>query len=265
MNEKFDSFDYYISALENEQKILESQGSFLSEFIYVQKAHSILLDFLYTAEEENFYKQLRALRPFLEILSNLNDQFFDRVYPDRMCQRIPIEWNGLTTYVYYNTFNKKRPLTEEERTIFYEEELIRHKSVNLQKILLNREALNTLIPGQTYNFILNLQNVAYIAYEQRYKLRNDPSSKPILNSANHTLLAGNSPVIAAGSIDFYKIGKKELYFLTCTSGHFKPKPDCLDHMKNYLVSLGVPEEAIIKLSVGTKKIDERVNKIIYSQ
>lgn len=268
IREEFDTLTYYYTSLEKERILLdESDQSLYSKLIFVQNMHKILLDFLYTADDEGFHSQLKLTKPFYEFMSNINDQLFDQIYSEKKCDRRPVEFNGMATYMYYNTFLKfkKANLTDEERTALYEEEVKRHRNILLPKQFLNRDSLVSLIPGQTYNFVLTLANEAYIGYDQRYKIKNYNKvvSKSILYTPNHTILAGDAPVLSAGVIDYYKVGRKELYILACHSGHFQPQPDCLDHMKNYLISLGVPEESIIKFSLGYQEVIEEMKKIKY--
>lgn len=255
------NFDYYTSSLQKEEdQFLIGPQSLFDKLILVRSMHDIILDFLNTADEGKFYEQLRNSRPFIDFLTKTNNSIFYEIYPDRYCDRRLFAFNGSITYIYYNIFHK-RNLTEEQRTQFYEEEINRHKNVQLlPKHFLDKKALKMLIPGQSYNFVLNVQNKAYVSYNQRYRLK-DNSEKTILNSPNHTILAGNGPVLSAGVIYFYNVGKKRLFILSCSSGHFHTMPDSLNHMKSYLINLGIPEEAIICLGIAYEKIDLQINRM----
>lgn len=259
-----DSFTYYFTALQKEEEnFLSGSQNLLERLMFVQKIHDIILDFLNTADEKTFYKHLKLSKPYIDLLREIDDAIFFQIYKERFCDRRFIELNGLTTYIYYNIFSQRTILTDEERAHLYEEELSRHKNVKLlPKQSLNKSTLKDLLSGQTYNFVLTLKNEAFISYNQRYRLKNN-SEKKIVNSPNHTLLAGNAPVLSAGVLNFYKIGKKKLYIISCSSGHFHPLPDSLVHMKNYLMNHGVPEEAIICLSLSYEKIDTQINQLKY--
>lgn len=261
----FDGFTYYYNCLQTEENnFLSSEQNLNEKLTLVQKMHDIVLDFLNTADDEKFYEQLKLSKPFIDMMTKINDSIFFQIYQDRFCDRRPFEFNGIASNIYYNAFSKRTVLTEEERTSLYEEEITRHKNVKLlPRQFLNKESLKTLVSGQTYNFVLTLHNEAYISYNQCYRLKNN-DAKSILNSPNHTILAGNAPVFSAGVINYYKVGQKQLYIISCSSGHFHPMPDSLVHIKNYLISLGIPEEAIISFSVAYEKIDTQINKIKYA-
>lgn len=257
----FDSFTYFYTALQKEEEnYLSSRQEFVDKLSFVQKIHDIVLDFLHTADEKTFNKQLKLAQSFINLMSETNEAVFFQVYKDRFTDRRSIELNGGFTYIYYNIFSQKRSLSDEERTNLYEDELIRHKNVKLlPKEQLNKNALSNLLSGETYNFVITLKNEAFISYNQRYRLKNN-SEKKIVNSPNHTLLAGNAPVLCAGVLNYYKIGKKKLYIISCSSGHFHPLPDSLIHMKNYLIKQGVAEEAIICLGLSYEKIEAQINQ-----
>jgi hypothetical protein len=258
--EYLDSFDYFTSSLQKEEdRFLNGPQSLFDKLIVVRSMHDIILDFLNTADDDKFYEQLRNSKPFIDLLTKTNDSIFTEIYPDRYYDRKLFAFNGSITYIYYNIFHR-RNLTEEQRTHFFEEEVNRHKNVQLlPKQFLNKKALKMLVPGQSYNFVLNVQNKAYVSYNQLYRLK-DGSGKTILNSPNHTILAGNAPVLSAGVVYFYNVGKKKLFILSCSSGHFHTMPDSLNHMKSYLINLGIPEEAIICLGISYEKIDLQINR-----
>lgn len=260
-NECLDSFAYYFKSLQKEEsQLFAGEQSLYQKLLFVQKTHDILLDFLMTADEEDFYDFLKLSKPYIDAMSRMNDEIFFQIYQDRFCDRRLASLNGIPVFIYYNAFSRKMPLSDEERTFLYEEEVQRHQNVALQpKQKLTKSTLKKLISGQTYNFVLNLENKAYISYNQRYKLKNE-ASKTILNSPNHTILAGNAPILSAGVINYYQVGKKKLYILSCSSGHFHPLPDSLIHIKNYLMALGIPEEAIICLSLSYEKMEAYVQK-----
>ncbi len=260
-NHYFDSFTYYNTALQKEEhEYLSSPQNLKDKLNLVQKAYEILLDFLYTAEDKDFYHQLRLSKSYIEYMTKIDESIFSEIHPDRYCDRRPYNFNGISTYIYYNTFSRHSPLSDEERTLLYNEELNRHKHIQLLPIQpLNKNALKKLSSSQTYNFVLTLQNKSYISYDQSYRLRS-VDSKSLLISPNHTMLAGHVPLLSVGVFKYYKVGKKELFIISCSSGHFHPMPDCLVHMKNYLMSLGVPEEAIISLPVSMDKIHSQIAK-----
>lgn len=264
-NVHLDSFAYYYNSLQNEDShFLSSEKSLYEKLLFVHEMHDILLDFLNTADDKNFYDQLKLSQLFIDRMTEVNNQIFSEIYQDRFCDRRPAIFNGMETYVYYNTFSKRRVLTDEERTALYNEEINRHKNVELlPKQFLHKEALKKLVSGQSYNFVITLDNKAYISYNQCYRLKNQ-AGKSLLNSPNHTMLAGNAPVLSAGVINYYRVGKKKLYVISSSSGHFHPMPDCLAHMKNYLMALGVPEEAIITYPVAYEKIDVQISKIKFA-
>lgn len=236
-------------------------GSCKTDIVLIMFAIDLwLLDFLNTADEGEFHDQLRQLKPSIEWLTNISHDLFFQIYPNKYCDRRAYKIDGSTTHAYYNIFHHSRAQSDSERKAAYEGEVDRHKGIKLMpKRLLTNKLKQTLISGQSYNFIVNLDNQAYIAYEQRYRL--EKSKEKILNNPNHTLLAGNNPVLAAGILSYYKVDRKELYFITCSSGHFHPKPDSLMHMKKYLMTLGVPEEAIIVFSLKYSQIAARLSKI----
>ena len=265
--EYFDSFSYYFKCLQKEESNFSvSEQTLYEKLIFLQNMHNIVLDFLNTADDENFYDQLRQSKYFTRKLSEINNQIFSEIHQDRYCDRRIITLNGVPTPVYYAFYKRTSDhaplsLTDDERKKLYEDDLIRHKNVKfLPKQILNKKTLKTLVSGQTYNFIITLENKAYISYDQRYKLKDD-ASQTILSSPNHTLLAGNEPVLSVGVINYYKVSNKELFVISCSSGHFHPQPDSLIYIKNYLMTLGIPEEAIINFAIAYEKIDAHLNAL----
>lgn len=263
--DKTTGFSYCSNSLQQvESHYLHSQKNTNDQLYFVRNVHNILLDFLHTADEEEFYAHLQLLKPSIDMLEEVSNNLFFQIYPNRHYDRKPFTLDGSASYLYYNIFSQKHALTDEERTTAYEEEEDRHKGIRLlPKQLLTQESRRTLISGQPYNFILNKDNEAYVSYEQRYRLK-EANGKTVLNSPNHTLLAGNNPVLSAGVLRSYKIGRKELYVISCSSGHFHPTPDSLFHMKKYLARLGVPEEAIIVLNLTYDQIVSEMHKIKYA-
>lgn len=265
LNDYYDTTTFFSAALQKEEnRFLSSAGNLYEKLTFVRKMHDILLDFLYLADDDSYYDQLKFSKPFIDRMKEVTDDIFDQIYQDRICDRRSMELNGVMVYVYYNLFSQSKLLTDKERTEFYEEEIRLHQNVKmLPKRFLNKEALKTLLSGQTYNYVVNLQNEVYISYDQRYRLKND-EKKYILNSPNHTMLAGDAPILSAGVIKFYKVGRKELYFISCSSGHFHPSADSAIHIRNYLIELGIPEEAIITLSATYETIVSETHKIKYT-
>lgn len=260
LNNKGSPFNYCYHCLQKEEKrFVSGRKSFYDQLKLVRNIHHILLDFLNTAEDAEFYEQLRKLKPSIELLSNTSQDLFFQIFPDKFCDRRPVKVDGSIIHAYYNIFSQTRRRSDSERKAGYAEEVARHKGIKLlPKRLLTNKVKQTLIPAQSYNFIVNLGNEAYISYEQRYRLKEE--REKILISPNHTLLAGNNPVLAAGVFTYYRVDQKELYFITSSSGHFHPKPDSLKYMKNYLIKLGIPEEAIILFSLKYNQIVEELSK-----
>lgn len=262
--EEINTATYFSNSLQIEgNQFSESQKNTFDQLNFVRKSYDILVDFINTADEDEFYEQLRLLKPSIEMMSEVSNTVFFQIHPKRQYERRPFKLDGSDTYLYHNIFSQKHSLTDEERTAFYEEEMERHQGVKLQpKQQLTKDVIKTLAPGQPYNFIINSQKEAYISYEQGYRLKAE-NGKPLLNTQGHTFLAGNNPVLTAGVFNYHKVGNKELYFVACASGHFHPTPDSLVHMKNYLVKLGVPEEAIVVLSMTYDQIVSQCHKIKY--
>lgn len=259
-NDKGSPFNYCYHCLQKEEKrFVSGRKKFYDQLRLVRNFHNILLDFLNTAEETEFYDMLRKLKPSIELLANTSQDLFFQIFPDKFSDRRPVEVDGSIIHAYYNIFSQPRRRSDRERKAGYAQEVDRHKGIKLlPKRLLTNKVKQSLIPAQSYNFIVNLGNEAYISYEQRYRFKEE--REKILISPNHTLLAGNNPVLAAGVFSYYRVDKKELFFITSSSGHFHPKPDSLMHMKNYLIKLGVPEEAIILFSLKYGQIVEELSK-----
>lgn len=253
LNDK-DAFSYCSECLHQEEKrFAASRKYFYDQLKFVGNVHDILLDFLNSANEEEFYDQMRQFKPYIETLSKTSRDLFFQVYPDKFCDRRAFKVEDSINYAYYNIFHHSRAQSDQERKAAYENELKRHRGIKLLPgKQLTAKSIETLTPGQSYNFIVNLRNEAYISYEQRYRLRK--AHGKILNNPDHTLLAGNNPVLSAGVLDVHKVGRKELYFLICSSGHFHPRPDSMAHMKKHLMGLGIPEEAIIVFNLKHSQV-----------
>ena len=242
------AYSYCVRCLNREEKRLQSD-SFYNRLKYARKVHNIFLDFLNTADETNFSTEMRKLKPHIKKLEAISERLFFDVYPDKFSERHAVNHEGKETFMYLNIFSRMNyHLTEKERAHAYEEEVDRLKGIQLlPKEKFTKELPQRLVSGQSYNFIVNLMNEAYLSYEQLYRLI-DRKGKRLIGP-NHTLLAGNNPVLSAGVLSYYRVNGKTLYFLSCSSGHFHPKPDSLIHMKNCMIKLGIPEDSIILYSL----------------
>ena len=251
LEHKGNAYSYCLRCLNKEEKRLgQDKNSFYDQLKYARKVYNVLLDFLNTADEKKFATQMRKLKPYIKKLEDTSNRLFFKVYPDKFCDRHRVNHEGKDTYLYLNIFHRfNYHLTEKERNEAFKEEVEHLKGIQLlPKERLTKNLSQKLVSGQSYCFIVNLMNEAYLSYEQLYRLV-EGKGKKILIGPNHTLLAGNNPVLAAGVLSYYKVHGKELYFLSCSSGHFHPKPDSLIHMKNCMIKQGIPEEAIILYSL----------------
>lgn len=256
------SYTYCTKCFEKEiNQFAALEPNFQDKLVFVRNMHDILIDFVYTADESTFYQQMQLIQPFIEVMLRVNDTIFFDFFQGKYSDRRPVDLKGGKTYIYYNTYAQNRELTEQERKQFYEKDISSHKTVQQERRKqLDKHCLRDLEPGQTYNFIITPQNITYISYDQRYKLR-DLEQKKALMCPDHTILAGNHPVLCAGVINMYEIGSKKLFVISSSSGHFRPFPDSLIHLKNCLIKLGVPEESIICFSVPYEKINRHIEVI----
>jgi|GEM_PF-6834634 len=254
-------FYYCYKSLEQAyEKFSQSKNNFKTQLSFVCAGYNILVDFLNTANEDKFYEQLRALKPYITEIEEASNELFSTIYRDRDYVRDPFTIGGSQTYVYHNI---KAPLKKEECISAYNKDLNRHNKFNLTpKHSLNIDTMQTLISGQSYNYIVNSQNEVFFSYAQRHRLKVSHEGK-ILISPGHSILAGCDPVLSAGLLTYYKVGRKKLYIISCSSGHFHPLPSCLIHLKNYLLTQNVPEESIILLSVPYEKILYQLHKMNY--
>lgn len=254
-------FKYCYKSLKHVQyTFLESKKNFRAKLSFVCASYHILLDFLNTADEDNFYEQLRSLKSIITLIEETSEELFYTIYSDRDYVREPYTVGDSETYAYYNI---KVPLKKVKCDNAYEKDISRHKKYGLMpKSPLKIETIQMLIPGQTYNYIVNLQNEVFFSYAQRHRLKVRQDGK-ILISPGHSLLAGCDPVLSAGVLTYYKVGRKELYVISCSSGHFHPLPSCLIHLKNYLLAQNIPEESILLLGTSYEKILYHLHKRKY--
>lgn len=239
---------------------LSSEQGMYEQLTFIRNTIDILLDYINISDDTLFNHLISNSKQTINTIQKISEDSYNKIFHVKYSDERPFKINGIDTYIYYNNFFKSQKLSEDERTKLYEKEVNQQKDFKvLSKLLLNKGSLKSLIPGQSYNFIINTENECFISYKQRYKLAKDKGK--VIYCPNHTILAGNNPVLAAGEIDYYRVNNRELFIISCTSGHFHPRPSSLIHMKNYLINMGIPEESIVLLALSYKKINSEIIKI----
>ncbi|QLH35444.1 MAG: hypothetical protein HWD61_04210 [Parachlamydiaceae bacterium] len=77
--EILDSLAYcYTSLQKEEDQFLSGEQGLYEKLLFVQSTHDVLLDFLNTASEETFYHEMQICKPFIEKMTEVNNQIFLR-------------------------------------------------------------------------------------------------------------------------------------------------------------------------------------------
>lgn len=202
----------------------------------------------------DFYGELRAHKTLIESIAKQSL----KVRPEsKYNDQRPFELFGEKTVMFRNTFSHKKIPSAADYAKENQQEWSNYNKYKLcEATELTDSTLALMQPGIDYNYVLNIHYKSFFSPEQQLARVNiDPKygSKPLL-TPNHTILSNNYPLLTAGNLQLYRYGDKQVVFITNSSGHFKPTYKSLKHMKNYLVSIGVPEESIICLTVTVDKM-----------
>lgn len=221
----------------------------LSEF------QELLHDYLAKADPEEFIAELRELDPLIEAIGHRSNLFYHRFRPYKFNQSYDVkDKDGNKLPFFTNTYRSNEPLTEQEKSQFYLHERRSYDQYGEHpKYELNEETLLSIEPNNIYNFVVTSDKTVLFAIETddpTIYLTTDKgiSIKRIL-SPNHTILAGNQPVLSAGTFTMWQEGEKQLIFVANDSGHFRPDFESLKEFKKRLTQLGVEKERIICVAI----------------
>jgi hypothetical protein len=231
----------------------------LSEF------QELLLTYLAKANPDTFLEELRELDPLIEAIGNRSNLFYHRFRPYKFAQPYSVKDRDGNVVFFTNTYRSNEPLTEQEKSQLYIHELTSYEQYGTQpKHKLTAETFHLIKPGQIYNFVVTSDKQLLFAIEE-----DDPTiflttdkgiSVKRIRSPNHTILAGNQPVLSAGTFTIREVDGKRLIFAANDSGHFRPDFESLKEFKKQLVKVGVDPERIIcvALEVDFDKLLESV-------
>lgn len=158
-------------------------------------------------------------------------------------------------YGFLNTFRTGRELTTQERAHYWLEEAERyHSEVVEWPFPLTSQSLSKLQAETVYNYALRADGSISIALERpgqrTYYTQTNPSEIDLpFTHPNHTILAGkpHQVLLTAGSLLFYQVDDRRLYFISNRSGHFVPYFYSLHTMVDALADLGVNPHTIVSV------------------
>lgn len=233
-------------------------GKNLLNCSYVQDAW---LKFLHDAEtREDFQLGMNLFKEYTTSFDSICRyattviNFYTGDYTPPSPQNEWIDFHGTRINGFLNTFKCGRHLSKNERDLFFEQESSKYHSECIVKpFILDSATLRELQAETVYNYVLLPDGTIVASLEKpgvkEYHVCEDRTVVETFQYPNHTILSGNPQqiVVTAGSFIFYQADQKQLFFITCKSGHFQPTYDSLTHMKRQLEGLGIPSSTIIKV------------------
>lgn len=180
--------------------------------------------------------------------------FYTGDYQTPTPQLVEVNFEGENVVGFLNTFKMGRDLSFEEREdYFFQEKACYLRDALVVPFILDASTLKTLQEETIYNFVLLPNGAIHVALEEpgnkEYHVHNQVLIPEAFHYPNHTILAGSphQAVISAGSFILYRVGEKQLFFISCKSGHFQPNYDSLIHLRTQLAKLGIHPATLISV------------------
>lgn len=233
--------DPLLIRVEQNLQVAETMEERALALLQLQK---VLLSFLkIPMGNEEFYTILRKSRPTIDRIMPAAHTLYAYLYDEELTRRITVTLNGKSYTAFQNLHDDR-----------YEEELVNWQSNNLYALpqKLSSSTIQDLEPGLSYNFIVTLEGRVIISDEQlTSKAMN--GQKAILGP-NHGILAGGKPVLSAGEFILFQKGDRKILFASSSSGHYRPDFSSLELLREALMDLGFPAEAIVLAPVRLSDI-----------
>lgn len=238
---------------------LHNYGSRVSEFIlncsYLQ---DVWLAYLHDAiDQEEFYSGMQLFQDnstgFQSVCKHVTTvfNFYTGESKRPSPQQIQTLFKGKVVSGFLNTFKLGRPLTEEERIEFFNQEYAKFLKDGIAfPFVLDALSIEKLEKNTLYNFALLQDGTIYASLERPGEKEYQVLHEIVLEAfkyPNHTMLAGsaNQVVITAGALILHQVNDKRMFFISSKSGHFQPDYPSLNHMRTQLAEFGVKPFTVI--------------------
>lgn len=148
-----------------------------------------------------------------------------------------------------NNFKQKRQLNEQERLLWFEKEWQLYQR-NKKSAPLKFELNYLKQPGlSSFDFVLFPDKKTVMI--SPISLIENPLKKMKGSHPNHTILAGQTPILSAGNMTVLNEGNKQLIFVSNKSGHFLPEYKDIDYFKDFLIKQGISSHKVFKISMAS--------------
>ncbi len=216
----------------------------------------LLHDYLENADPEEFIAELRELDPLIEAIGERSNSVYHRIFSHKtppMTYTVK-DKDGNVFPVFTNLYRSNEVLTPQEQGQLFQYELESYQKYGIHsKFELNAETLQQIEPDQIYKFVVTVDHTVSFAVEYDdptiYRATDKGISIKRIWSPNHTILAGNQPVLSAGTFTMWQEGEKQLFFAANDCGHHRADFESLPEFKKYLIELGIDSERIIQLAI----------------
>ncbi|PJD95291.1 MAG: hypothetical protein CK425_09260 [Parachlamydia sp.] len=219
------------------------------------------LGFLHEAENvEDYHRGMQLFENHTNSFHNICRyittifNFYTGDYQTPTPQLVEVNFEGENVVGFLNTFKMGRDLSAEEREdYFFQEKACYLRDALVAPFILDATTLKTLQEETIYNFVLLPDGTVHVALEEpgnkAYHVHNQVLIPEAFHYPNHTILAGSphQAVISAGSFILYRVEEKQLFFISCKSGHFQPNYDSLIHLRTQLAKLGIHPATLISV------------------
>lgn len=240
-----------LEQIEIDLRIAESDLEIVRLLMACQK---VLRRYLEDCQTEDFAKELSQLTPIIKKIGLRSNLFYYRFRPYKFSQAFRVQDENGHIVVFTNTYRSDCPLSEQEKSqLFFLEMKSYEKWGEHQKLTLTSDTLREIEPDVTYNFVVTSDRLVHFAKDEtdnRIFLTTESGvSIKRIRSPNHTILAGNQPVLTCGTFRLWQVEDRQLIFVSNDSGHFRPDYESLEIFKQHLIELDFVPDQIICLAV----------------
>ncbi len=263
-----ENYSYFPKALEVIEEDVKQATTPIDRALSLIDLQSLLLTLLKSdMDSSSYYSLLKTAEWRIKAILAQSKELPEYNKKRHKCIKIPFTVAGSPTWLYENRhgYSQDRALTDQEKEAFFqiEFEAYQKSALNQPAVGLNSESIEQLIIGVPYNFVVKPNLEVCFGPNQEYNLHDPETNAKTLISPGHGILSKNEPVLAAGEFVFYRNNDKVLFLLSSASGHFRPDVECLVHLEDQLVQMGVPREAIFSSAVPLSNLARKTLEKIY--
>ncbi|MBS0621948.1 MAG: hypothetical protein JSR80_03200 [Verrucomicrobia bacterium] len=228
----------------SDEQIVKLLGRFQKEMVR----------YLAEAKSADFVVELKELEPLIDAIGYRSNLFHYRFRPYRFSHAFTVEDMNGQIICFTNTYLSNEPLDEQKKARLFFLEMNSYEEWGTHpRQLLNRHTFPNLQPGLVYNFVVTSDGLVYSSPDERdpniYFTTEEGISIKRITSPNHTILAGNQPVLSAGTFVIWQVEDRQLIFVSNDSGHFRPDYESLKIFKDTLIRWGIAPQQIICMAV----------------